>query len=295
MKERIVIGTWPMSGDYGMVSLSNIEATLIAAYEAGFCEYDVAPNYGHGFMEFALGKVFGGQQVRINSKVGNQPFRGKSFDIGEMERSVQDTLTRLQVASINVLFLHNPRDEFYPGDAELAFLESLTSSGCVKKVGLSRAKSTFYSQELMSVLSAVQDDCNILTGPPHPIPEHCSFFVRSAFANGALSGRMNNATVFMPGDHRQGWLKGARLKSILRRVKAVDDAFPDEPIMDTAFRYVATLPGNEYLILGCKSVDHVRSLICKTNLPSMTEAEMKVIHDLQQNDFGLLGEEHLNF
>ena len=45
-------------GDFGNVNLSQVEETLTTAFNLGYQEYDTAPNYGNGFSEFSLGKVF---------------------------------------------------------------------------------------------------------------------------------------------------------------------------------------------------------------------------------------------
>ena len=47
----------------------------------------------------------------INTKMGNSPFFGKSFSISNLKKSVENSLSRLKCDNINVLFLHNPREE----------------------------------------------------------------------------------------------------------------------------------------------------------------------------------------
>ena len=45
----------------------------------------------------------------MNTKFGNFPFEGKNFNLGSLKKSVDQSLKRLKVDSINILFLHNPR------------------------------------------------------------------------------------------------------------------------------------------------------------------------------------------
>ena len=40
-----MIGTWPLSGDYGYVNMHQIIEALDCAYESGFREYDTAPAF----------------------------------------------------------------------------------------------------------------------------------------------------------------------------------------------------------------------------------------------------------
>ena len=109
---KCVIGTWPLSGDLGFISLSDVECTLRYCYDLGFREFDTSPSYGNGFSEFALGKTFlGNDDVKINTKVGNIPFNGKCFDIPSIRESFRQSLIRLDKNSVNALFLHNPRNE----------------------------------------------------------------------------------------------------------------------------------------------------------------------------------------
>ena len=77
-----------------------------------FFEYDTAPSYGNGKIEFLLGEILGNKKnIKINTKVGNQPFIGKSFKIDDLKRSFFQSLKRLKVNKINTLYLHNPRNE----------------------------------------------------------------------------------------------------------------------------------------------------------------------------------------
>ena len=41
MKPRILIGMWPLSGDFGPVSLITVEKVIQKAIDNGFCEFDV--------------------------------------------------------------------------------------------------------------------------------------------------------------------------------------------------------------------------------------------------------------
>ena len=55
LKEKIVIGTWPLSGDLGAVNKDLVLKTIEACFDCGFNEFDMAPNYGNGFCENHFG------------------------------------------------------------------------------------------------------------------------------------------------------------------------------------------------------------------------------------------------
>ena len=95
-ESKIIIGTWNLSGDYGSVNLSEIEKVFHMCYDYGFKTFDTAPVYGNGVMEFCIGKIFKNKNdVNINSKFGNMPFIGKSFDKKSLINSFEHTLKRL--------------------------------------------------------------------------------------------------------------------------------------------------------------------------------------------------------
>ena len=107
VQDKVVIGTWPLSGDYGEVDLKTVQKTLECCYYNNLKEFDTAPSYGNGFIEFCIGKVLGKKSdVLINTKIGNTPFHGKSFKVINLKSSLEQSLKRLSVDSLNILFLH---------------------------------------------------------------------------------------------------------------------------------------------------------------------------------------------
>ena len=68
---KIILGTWPMSGDFGKYNKEESIKLLKYCYRKGYREFDVAPNYGFGKSEEILGEVFYNKDVLINTKIGN--------------------------------------------------------------------------------------------------------------------------------------------------------------------------------------------------------------------------------
>ena len=50
-KKKIIIGTWSLSGDYGLIEKKKVIECLTCCVENGFIEFDTAPNYGNGFID----------------------------------------------------------------------------------------------------------------------------------------------------------------------------------------------------------------------------------------------------
>ena len=185
---KVIIGTWPISGDFGNVDLISAKV-LEHTYELGFRQYDTAPNYGNGFSEFALGNVFSKKKdCLINTKIGNLPFSGKSFEIKMIKRSFEESLIRLKCDRINILFLHNPRDDVANYDELLELMSQLKNDGFIRYLGLSKAKNTNYKFLVNeSLFDFIQDDINLLSLNPitnNNINNNTKLIARSPLASG---------------------------------------------------------------------------------------------------------------
>lgn len=294
------MGTWPLSGDFGNVPLSQIEKTLLKSEELGFYEFDTAPNYGLGFMEQCLGKVFGKHdKVKINTKAGNIPFVGKSFEPKDIRKSVEDSLKRLNIESINILYLHNPRTEVsnYQPLAEL--MTELKTEGKIQFSGVSLAKGYEYPTEVYDLFDCIQDEASLLYLDQLKSAKHIEkTYFRSPLASGLLGGHITNETTFEAEDHRSGWLKGERLKSILKRVDKIKEEIASYNNLDlqaVARKFLLESEGRPKVIFGIKRPEHLERIYADLQLPDLTNDLKKSIADLYESDFGLKDEQHLRY
>ena len=114
------MGTWPLSCDFGHVYLKTIDKTLIKAYQEGVREFDVAHNNYKGFMKYAVSKIFKMPiQICCIIQKWEPSHLGMTFEIADMERSLEESLKRLKRDTINTLYLHNPRGEIINYDPVL--------------------------------------------------------------------------------------------------------------------------------------------------------------------------------
>jgi hypothetical protein len=125
---------------------------LAAAYDAGFRQFDVAPAYGNGLAERALGEVFAGvRDVQIHTKGGipvtlyprafdhvfplaraadmlvgkhRSAYATRCFDAETLARDVDGSIARLRGRVPHTLFLHDPL-EALTADAWAAARSSL--------------------------------------------------------------------------------------------------------------------------------------------------------------------------
>jgi aryl-alcohol dehydrogenase-like predicted oxidoreductase len=94
---------------WGPTTRAEAIATVRAAWEAGITFFDVAPSYGRGEAEVVLGEAFGGRLppgVRVSTKcaVGN---RAASEVLPLLERSLDESLARMQLERVDLFFVHN--------------------------------------------------------------------------------------------------------------------------------------------------------------------------------------------
>jgi len=298
MKSKVIIGTWPLSGDYGNVDLEQIQKILEYSYEAGFMEYDTAPNYGNGFMEFCLGKVFRNRSdVLINTKIGNLPFHGKSFHIADMKRSFNESLKRLQCNSVNILFLHNPRTDITDYGETVDFLDDLKKDGLIKFSGLSKAKGFDYQNFVdLQQFDVIQDDANLLylESIKKSKAARPSFMARSPLASGLLSDKITTNIVFPKDDHRSSWLKGDRLLSLLRRVDVIKKT-TNLNLPRLAMRFLLQQENIDKIIFGVKKINHVDDIIEAISEGPLESDLVEKLTKLYENDFYLKDEKQYSY
>lgn len=257
---KIIIGTWGLSGDYGNVKLKTIQDVLEYSYSKGIKEYDTAPSYGNGFAEFCLGNVFKDKEnILINTKIGNISFIGKCFDIEAIKESFNQSLKRLKKDSVNILFLHNPRG-INNYDEILSWMNILKKEGKIKFSGICLARDRDYSSEVdLRRFDVIQDDANLLDRNFEKKNYFSkTFYGRSPLASGILSGYLTTSTTFPEEDHRSGWLKGERLKEVLTQIKELNIK---GNLADAARKFVLNHPKIDKVIFGVKNTKHVTDLL----------------------------------
>ncbi|TDQ02506.1 MULTISPECIES: aldo/keto reductase [unclassified Leifsonia] len=156
---------------YGAAALGNLYSArpedewpriVPAAWEAGVRYYDTAPHYGLGLAEERLGeslRAFPRDEYVLSTKVGrvldpNPDYRPGDTDIANLFdvpatlrrrfdysrdgvlRSVEDSLRRLGVDRIDVLFVHDPDDhEREALEGAFPALDELRSQGVIRSYG----------------------------------------------------------------------------------------------------------------------------------------------------------------
>lgn len=293
MISKIIIGTWPLSGDYGKIDYKQVQDILEYCYELGIREFDTAPNYGNGVMEKYLGVILeNSSDVLINTKMGNLPFNKKNYEIRELKKSFENSLKTLKRDSINVLFLHNPRMEITDYTDILNFMHELKDKGRINQIGLSKARNFNYEKFVnLEEFDVIQDDINLLNlqALKKSKPKGSILMARSPLASGLLSGRITEKTVFSNDDQRATWLHGKRLESIVRRINEIRK-HSDLELSELAIRFLQNQNLIDKIIFGIKRKEHVKNLLEQVSKKPLKPIIIKKLFELFENDFGLMDE-----
>lgn len=161
---RLGFGAAPIGGLFAAVDDETALATVDAAWDAGIRYFDTAPHYGVGVSERRLGAALAGRNrdsYVISTKVGRLlvPDDGGSGAAGSdaaegfavpathrrvwdlsrdgVRRSLDDSLARLGLDRVDLLYLHDP--EGRPDEAvatALPALAELRAEGAVRAIGV---------------------------------------------------------------------------------------------------------------------------------------------------------------
>ena len=287
-RSKIVLGLWPLSGDFGPVKLSDYEDVIKFALDNDIRTFDTAPNYGNGYSESALGVILQGEKnININTKFGSLPFGGKDFSIDSLKKSLDESLIRLKSSKLNTVFLHNPRTEISDYNKVSDFMNKLKTNNIINNTGISLAKDYEYKQ--INKFDCVQLDSNILflKDLNRYSNNNIQFFGRSPLASGILSGRLSNNTIFHSSDYRSSWLKDERLKSVLKILSVIKKKFPDYELKSLSRRFLFDNSKVNNIIFGVKNKDQMKDILEDADKNQLKPEIIEELISLENNNFNL--------
>jgi D-threo-aldose 1-dehydrogenase len=155
---QLGLGTAQLGGLYSSVSESDGQELIDTAITSGITYFDTAPHYGKGVSERRLGGYLS-QYPRdswvLSSKVGrllvptgkendsffldadNSVERLNDYSEYGIRKSFEDSLKRLGLESIDIVYIHDPDD--FPEEAikySYPALEKLRTEGLIKSIGI---------------------------------------------------------------------------------------------------------------------------------------------------------------
>lgn len=161
---KLALGSAPLGGLFTEVTDAEAEATILAAVNSGINFFDTAPLYGHGNAEKRVGAALNkaNKPFVISTKVGRvlqkftpEEISGKVaglagyvgvdptifpvFDFSKegIVRSLEESLTRLNLSSVDIALIHDADDQIDKAIAEsYPVLDELRSKGVIKGIGV---------------------------------------------------------------------------------------------------------------------------------------------------------------
>ncbi len=156
---ELSLGCAQLGNLYRAITDEQARATADAAWEQGIRYFDTAPHYGLGLSERRLGKAVAGRprgEYLLSTKVGRRlepmspagPVDDEGFEVPATHRrvwdfsrdgvlrSLEESLRRLGVDAVDIVYLHDPDDHGREA-LETAYpaLEELRAQGVVSAIG----------------------------------------------------------------------------------------------------------------------------------------------------------------
>lgn len=161
---KLALGTAPLGGLFAEVTEAEAEATVLAASDAGINFFDTAPLYGHGNAEKRLGAALkkSKKSFVLSTKVGRvlekftpEEIAGRvdglaayvgvdptifpvfNFTRDGILRSLEDSLKRLDLPSVDIALIHDADDRIDEAiEKSYPVLDELRAQGVIKGIGV---------------------------------------------------------------------------------------------------------------------------------------------------------------
>ncbi|WP_159715393.1 aldo/keto reductase [Geminicoccus flavidas] len=308
---QIGYGAAPIGNFLQPITEETSAAMIAAAWDAGVRYFDTAPLYGHGLSELRLGqglRWYPRDELVVSSKVGRRlvPARRDSIDFapwvnaapfrlqfdfsydGTM-RAFEDSLQRLAIERIDILFIHDI-DRFNFGDEQPQVFEQamdgcaqailkLRDEGVVKAVGLGVNE----WQVCHEGLKRHDFDCFLLAGRYTLLEQEAlDGFLPLCVERGAsvvLGGGYNSgilATGAVPGAKYNYRPAPEEIMERVRRIEAVCQRH-QVPLKAASLQFVLAHPAIVSNIPGTRTVAQLEEnlAIFRTDIPADFWAELK--------------------
>ncbi len=260
--KKIILGTWPISGDYSNTDDTESINMLKYAYRSGIKEFDTAPNYGFGKSEHLIGETFKKFKIKpkINTKIGNDHKKYKSFNIFNLKKTFENSLKLLMVKKVNVLYLHNPQ-KIRNQKKIFEYLRLLKRKKKIKEFGLSISKDYKYDSKFLKKFKIIQLDYNILYLKNffNKNFKNKIIHARSPFAAGTIFFLDHNK-IFSKNDFRANWVSPRRKKIIISQLKMIKRNF-NKNIYRLTLNFLFNDSFVQKIIFGVRNKKQLVSLI----------------------------------
>ena len=143
------------------------------------------------------------KHIKVNTKCGyNLKGSKKTFKKSDIEATLDKSLKLFD--KINILYLHNPRQEIKDWDKIINYLQELKKRKLINYTGISLARGYYFNKDILNEFDFIQEDINLLrlNNLNYLNKLKCKVVARSPLATGLLSNNFNSETKFSKIDYR---------------------------------------------------------------------------------------------
>ena len=282
------IGTSPFGGLFASVSESAVADVISTSMEMGLNYFDTAPHYGMGSAEVRLGRNINhlprssfvvstkvGRLIVPSEKADDPGWENSTaaverifdFSAAGIERSLLESLERLKMESVEMVFIHDPDgaadqaiSEAYP------VLERLRAEGIVKTIGIgitSNEIPTRFINEtdidvvLIALKYTLLDQSAATELLPTALKKGVSVIAGGVFNSGILTNPKAGATFnYEPAS-----------PEVLARAQKIEKFFVDRGVSlaQAALQFPMQHPAISAILVGCRSADEVTTNVALYN------------------------------
>jgi aryl-alcohol dehydrogenase-like predicted oxidoreductase len=282
---RIALGTWELGGEWGAFDERQAVHAIRSAYELGVNVFDSAQAYGFGDSERLLGRALAyelsvsREQIVLATKGGLRRTReGLVRDSSPkwLRRGVEESLEALGVEYIDLFQVHWP-DPLMPFDETVEGLQALVDEGKIRHVGVSN----FDTRQLAAFsrtrpAETVQPPYHLFRRDiesdllPYCREHDVGVLVYGPLAHGLLSGALDEATRFAPGDwrSRSPIFRGVGFQRALAAVRELEDFARQRgfTVAQLAIAWTLSHPAVHAAIVGSRRSSHVADAVAALDL-----------------------------
>ncbi len=281
---RLSLGTAALGGLYTSVSDADCTDTVLTAIDNGINFIDTAPHYGKGVSEVRIGNALAGRDRStfvISTKIGrllvpsttdiddffmdadNTVERKFDFSAHGVRQSLEGSLERLRLDSVEILFIHDP-DE----NADEAILEAypeldrMRSEGIIKAIGVGMnqcetptrvIKETDIDMVLIAGRYSLLDQKALEGLLPAALERNVDIIAAGVFNSGILANPVKGATYDYVPASDELLAKAVRIREVLDGHKV--------SLTSAALQFPLRHPAVKSVLVGCRSAAEVETNI----------------------------------
>ncbi len=258
------------------MTATDAREVLKASLDNGVNFFDTAEVYGDGRSEKFVGELIKStsDKIFVATKAGRRlnPHTPEGYNLKNIEKFIDRSLTNLGVDCIDLLQLHCPPSEICPKKETYEMMDELVKLGKIANYGVSVEK---VSEAMDAIqfqnVKSIQIIFNIFRQKPaetffkEAAKRDVSIIARVPLASGLLTGKMNQGSKFPQNDHRNyningdafdvgETFSGVNFEKGLEAVEKLKGLIPDNySLADLALKWILMHDEVSVVIPGAKN------------------------------------------